>query len=257
MNEPSRPQSATDGGSASVVSKRRHPARRGERAHRDFVTWVALGLLVVVVLAIVTKTTTVTTHDARRADGSTDRHSPLHLHHSDHLASRADPSTKGRRSLTTGVVKQHGSPSRSRTTAKPPSTSTTLPLPTTTTSTEPEHQSTTTWPPPTTPPTTSPTTTSGQLQYSGTLNYPEDVATSIPFSSSSGIAAVRIAWSGGDELVASLRCRGAHDSAPGTHGISISIDGAPGACAAEIALGPGVRSRVAYAMTVLAPSDGS
>jgi hypothetical protein len=257
MTEPSRPQTAAAGGrfdSAGTGGGRR-PERADKRPRRDFVTWVALGLLVVVVLAIVTKTTTVATHDPRRADGRAHLHSPLHLHHSDHVSSTRDP-TAGREPLTTGIVKKHRSTSRSITdpaasTPKPPSTSTTLPLPTTTTSTEPEHPSTTTPP----PPTTAPPTTSGQLQYSGTLSYPEDVGTSIPFSSSSGIAAVRVTWSGGDELVASLRCRGAHDSAPGTHGISISIDGAPGACDAAIALGSGVRSRVAYTITVLAPSE--
>ncbi len=96
----------------------------------------------------------------------------------------------------------------------------------------------------------------GSLQYSGVLSYPEDIATSIPFTSPSGVAAVRVTWHGGSELVAALRCRGAHDSVPGTHGISISIDGSPGACAVAIALASGVRSHVAYAVSVLTPDAG-
>lgn len=106
----------------------------------------------------------------------------------------------------------------------------------------------------TTEPTT--TTTPGLWNYSGVLSYPDDVATSIPFSSASGLAAARVTWSGGEELVAYLRCPGAHESAPGTHGVSISIDGSPGNCVVSVALGPGVRSRVAYAITVVSSSGG-
>ena len=117
------------------------------------------------------------------------------------------------RTPRTAAAQRHLHDSNSGTTDPPASispTTTTSPAATTTTTT-----TTTIEPPRTTTPTKSSSTRQTApdlLQYSGALTYPEDVATSIPFSSADGIAAARVTWSGGAELVASLRCRGAHDS---------------------------------------------
>lgn len=210
--------------------------RGGGRPRRDLVTWVALGLLVAVALAIVSRTTTATPHDSQRTE------TKQSLHRSHKVESTRDPRTKEREPRT-AIAQDHLHGSNWALTDPPATTSTTTTI-------VPPRTTTPTKPSPTRP------TASDLLQYSGALTYPEDVATSIPFSSPNGVAAARITWSGGDELVASLRCRGAHDSAPGTHGISISIDGSPGGCVVAVALAPGVHAPVAYAITVLSPTGG-
>jgi hypothetical protein len=211
--------------------------RSESRSRRELVTWVALGLLVAIVLTILSRTAVAPARDAQQTPPRHRTHAP-----SIEASSTGHPLAAGQIATTQA---RPGSPTdRGRGPTVPTSTT-----PTTTTSIA------RTRPTITTVPATNPTVP-GPLQYSGSLSYPSDVATSIPFSSPSGVAATRITWPGGDELVASLRCRGAHDSAPGTHGISISIDGFPGGCVVTVALGPGDRSRVNYAITVLVPSAG-
>jgi hypothetical protein len=235
MTEPSEPTPAPRHGRADRVGSSGRPIVK-RRSRHDLVAWIAFGLLVVPALAVVSRTTTSTGHDAQR-NGTRlpvgDR--------SRHVLSTPHQATAPQGHKSVVVDKNRHEPKSASTGT---TTSTTSPLATTTT--------TTLVAPPTTTEPPTPTSTPAVLNYSGVLRYPNDVATSIPFSSATGVAATRITWSGGEELVASLRCRGAHDSAPGTHGISISIDGAPGACVVEVALGPRIRSKVRYAITVLA-----
>lgn len=241
MTEPSHPR-PKGGKDTSETAVPRRRGRRTERwRRRDLVTWVALGLLVAIVLGILSKATTAphsSRHvDARRAFGSS---SPRVTSAGDAPTANVAPprraETKGRSDSRPAV----SDPTTTMTTA--PSTSTTL---------KASAAQATAVPPPTTSP-----ATSDQLRYSGALEYPDDIASSIPFASKSGVVAVRVNWSDGNELVASLRCPGAHESAPGTHGISISLDGSPGTCVVSIALGPGVRAHVAYVVTVLADGGG-
>lgn len=222
-----------------MTDRAERPGRHGREGwpRRGFVSWTSFGLLFAVGLTVVSRATTSAVHDAQR-DGArlSVRARSHHVHSERHQ-------TAATHKHTSIVVHAHHSVTKSN-----------LSGPTTTTTPSPSATTTTSAAPPTTttePPTT--TSTPDLLNYSGLLRYPNDVATSIPFSSATGVAATRITWSGGEELVASLRCRGAHDSAPGTHGISISIDGSPGTCVVSVALGPGIRSQVAYAITVLTP----
>lgn len=233
-SQPTAPPRAPGSEEAPLARPRR--GRVARRPRRDLVTWVALGLLVAVVLAIVSKTTT-TTHDPPHADTR-----PTLPSRSDHIARRPDPPAT-RHPLRT-VSPPTRRPDSQPTATDPPTPATTVPATQTTTSTVARP-----------PGTTEPSSTPSQLQYSGVLNYPRDVATSIPFSAPDGVAAARITWSGGVELIGTLRCRGADDSAPGQHGISISIDGSPGTCTVAISLAPGVRAQVAYAVTVFTPGD--
>jgi hypothetical protein len=230
------------------------PRRRGtKRPRRDQVSYVAVGLLVALALTIVSRLTTAPEgHPPRRDPRPTLRSArgrTASTHRSVHDVappkSDVDRIARSERSISDDPTRA----AISTTTKGAPSipTTSTTPTPETTTTISPAPSPTTTTPPP------SLTTADGPLEYSGVLSYPEDIATSIPFSSESGVAAVRVTWRGGGELVASLRCPGAEDSAPGAHGISISIDGSPGTCAVAIALGSGVRARVAYTGSGLAP----
>jgi hypothetical protein len=222
------------------------PGRSPRRARRDHVTWVALGLLVVVALAVVSR---ASTDDPRTHDGA----SAHHRHDRADLVSNDDPATTTSASTPAPLGRKFAtskSPAHDPTTSTSTTTSTTTTTTTTTTSTTAAPATTTT----TTP--APQRSTAGSLQYHGTLSYPSDVATSIPFVSRTGLAAARATWSNGEDLTASLRCRGASESAPGRHGISISVDGAPGTCVVSIALANGARGSVSYTIAVLVPEVG-
>jgi hypothetical protein len=80
------------------------------------------------------------------------------------------------------------------------------------------------------------------------LRYPDDIETSIPFASASGLAAVRASWSGGEALEITLGCGSVVTSGASTHGISLVVAGKPGPCTVSISLGPGQRGTVAYTL---------
>jgi hypothetical protein len=207
-----------------VTDTAERPRRHGREGQprRGLVSLTSFGLLAAVGLTVVSRATTSAAHDAQR-DGTrlsvgTRSH---HVHSTRHH-------TAATHKHAAGTVQALPSVPKSK--LRGPTTST-IRTPSTTTTTSVAPPTTTTEPPTT-------TSTPDLLNYSGVLRYPDDVAASIPFSSATGVAATRITWSGGEELVASLRCRGAHDSAPGTHGISISIDGSPGTCVVAVALDP-------------------
>jgi hypothetical protein len=89
---------------------------------------------------------------------------------------------------------------------------------------------------------------------SGVLRYPDDIATSMPFASPSGLASVRASWRGGEALALTLGCGSAVTNGAGTHGVSLVVAGPPGSCAVSIALGPGQRGSVAYTLDVQTPA---
>jgi hypothetical protein len=85
------------------------------------------------------------------------------------------------------------------------------------------------------------------------LRYPDDIATSFPFASVSGIALVRALWRGGEMLKMTLTCGRATTSGAGAHGVSLVVSGRPGPCTVAIAFGANERGSVSYTLDVQVP----
>lgn len=222
----SRPKDGTRG------SEPADDSGRGARPRRELVGWIALGLLVAVVLTVLSRSSVVsgTTHPKRQT--------------------------------TSDKAAQHNSSSRETTTDPRAATSASPARSSSTASLKTVKAATTTTTPSTTSTTTSTTTTTvaratGPTSLAGTLAYPSDLATTYPFTSPSGLAAVRVRWGGGSELDARLHCPGATTSAPGAHGISLSVTGRAGRCSITVSLASGTRTSVSYLIEVDAPSSGS
>ena len=218
----------------------RPPAGRPSRSRHELVGWIALGLVVAVVLSVVSRSSVLsgTTHAYRPSEAAKIRATPA-----DGLRNARSATT--RRQAPAPTTKNASVKSTHRRTEKPvvsePSPSV-LTIDSTTPTTAlkaPRAQ------------------VDAPLIFSGTLGYPNDLASTLPFSSSSGIAAVRISWTGGSELDARLHCRGTTTSAPGAHGISLSVSGSPGPCAVTVSLAPGTRTTVPFSLDINAPSAAS
>lgn len=85
------------------------------------------------------------------------------------------------------------------------------------------------------------------------LRYPDDIATSFPFASPSGIASVRALWRGGEALEMTLGCGRATTSGSGARGLSLVVAGRPGSCTVSIALAGSQRGSVSYTLDVQVP----
>ncbi len=210
------------------------------RRRRDLVGWVALGLTVTTALALVAR---ASVEPQRRSTGTTT------------TLERTTLTT----TATTRLARTDTVHDQLPTTPKPSSSETvptvvvqpTVPVTVASTPDEPGPSTSVPHLPAPARPVSTPAETPG---LSGTLQYPDDVATSFPFTSSSGLAAVRATWSGGGALEMSLRCGSVTVSGTGTHGISLVVAGHPSSCTVSIALRPDQRGSVAYTLDVQVPS---
>jgi hypothetical protein len=230
------------------TSKPNGPVARSEAGHaarsrHELVGWIALGLVVAVVLTVISRSSVVSG-------------TPIHPDRASALTKSRVPIVSARREHESRRT-SHPRPTVGPTTKIPPGTST----PARTTdrlgfdasppgrTTETTTTTTTT----TTTPTQTPRPQYAPSTISGTLEYPNDLASTFPFSSPTGIAAVQVSWNGGSELDARLHCQGATTSAPGAHGIALSVSGVPGQCSVTVSLAAGTRATVPFTLDVNAP----
>ena len=224
------------------------PSLGAGHRRRDLVAWVALSLVVATVLCVVA-----------RSVGPP--HSVTAAHHPRHAA-QAAPTSRPAGMTKTGRApgRRHEDPGPSTTTTSSLPSATTVPTTVTTTTTVPITTATTTAEvrPATKSPRTRTTKRPGWRAVTtptltGTLRYPDDIETSIPFASASGLAAVRASWRGSEALKITLGCGSVVTSGAGTHGISLVVAGKPGPCTVSLSLGPGQRGTVAYSLRVQVP----
>jgi hypothetical protein len=218
------------------------------RRRRDLVAWVALSLVVATVLCVVARSV-----GPPRA--LTRAHHPGH-------AAQAVPTSRPAGTTGTGSAhrRHHNDPKPSTTTTSSLPADTTIPTATTTTTVVPATT-------PTTTAETRPAAASSRARgtrrrhrrsatstaLAGTLRYPDDIETSIPFTSASGLATVRASWRGGEALQIALGCGSVVTSGAGTHGLSLVVAGTPGPCTVSVSLGPDQRGTVAYTLWVRVP----
>lgn len=87
----------------------------------------------------------------------------------------------------------------------------------------------------------------------GSLEYPDNLAITVPFTSASGVAGMEVTWDGSEQLSATLHCPGDTASQSGTGSISLSVSGQPGNCHVSIALVAASRHGVRYSLRLFAP----
>ena len=224
---------------AAAPSGRPGAATANPRRRRDLVAWIALGLVVATVLTVVARVSvapprhlaaTKPAHQTASLPETSSTTVPVvHKHVRDHV--RTDPGSTQSAPEPTNPIEV------------------TAPVTTVTTST------TLPGPRPSAPKSLA-AGTATPTPLSGELRYPADIATSFPFTSSNGLAAVRATWLGGQALEMTLGCGAAVTSGGGTHGISLVVDGRPGTCTVSIALSPGQRGAVDYTLDVQVPGTG-
>lgn len=210
------------------------------RRHRDLVGWIALGLVVATVLTVVARVSVA---------------QPRHLAAAKPAHQTASPPAT---TSTTILVAYKQARDHVRTEPEPthsapqPTNPVEVAAPVTTVTT-----STTVPSPSPSVPKSAATGTASPTPLVGELHYPADIATSFPFTSSDGLAAVRATWLGGQSLEVTLGCGTAVTSGGGTHGISLVVAGRPGPCTVSIALSPGQHGAVDYTLAVRVPGTGS
>ncbi len=231
------------------------------RRPRDLVAWVALGLAVTTVLTLVARASLDPRPDRGARAPASARALPAATPDSTALLPTKD---RARPDAPTGTTTTVAATPAVRLRQSVATTSTTIPAPA-----DPGESSPTTstaTPPPSGPDTSDrvasdPTGTTGSpaasTGFSGVLRYPEDVATSFPFNSPSGLAAVRAQWQGGEALEMTLGCGQAVTTGGGTHGISLVVAGRPGPCTISIAFGSGEHETVGYTLDIQVPPADS
>jgi hypothetical protein len=231
------------------------------RRRRDLVAWVALGLAVATALTLVARAS----FDPQTGRGrTTSADTRGHTTTSTPVAqlTKKDPAHRDLPIDTTA-----------RTLAESPTTAVPRPVPTTpatiVVSTEPsttDPTTTTSLPRPASPaapdrsashPTATAALAATNPGVSGVLRDPDDIATTLPFTSPSGLAAVRALWQGGATLEVTLRCGAAATSGTGKHGISLVVAGQPGSCSVSIGLTSDEIGTVDYTLDIQVPSADS
>jgi hypothetical protein len=224
------------------------PSLGAGRRRRDRVVWVALSLVVATALSVVAR--------------SVGPPRPVTAAHHPQHAAQAVPTSRPAGTTKTGRAnrRRHDDPKPSPTTTSSlPANTTTATTPTTTTAVPATTATTTAEVRPATAPSRTRDTKRRDRRsattpaLAGMLRYPDDIETSIPFTSASGLAAVRASWRGGEALKITLGCGSVVTSGSGTHGLSLVVAGKPGVCTVSISLGPGQRGTVAYTLRVRVP----
>lgn len=210
------------------------------RRHRDLVAWIALGLVVATVLTVVAR---VSVAPPRHLAATKPAHQTASW--------RETPSTTilATYKQARDHVRTEPGPTQS---APQPTNPVEVAAPVTTVTT-----STTVPSPRPSVPKSRAAGTATPTPIVGELRYPADIATSFPFTSSDGLAAVHATWLGGQSLEVTLGCGTAVTSGGGTHGISLVVAGRPGPCTVSIALSPGQHGAVDYTLAVRVPGTGS
>jgi cytoskeletal protein RodZ len=217
------------------------------RRHRDLVAWIALGLVVATVLTVVARVSVAPPRQLAATKPAHQTASPpetpsttilaAYKQARDHVRTQPEP---------TPSAPQPTNPAEVAAPVTTVTTSTTVPSP------RPSVPS----PRPSVPKSRA-AGTATPTPLVGELLYPADIATSFPFTSSDGLAAVRATWLGGQSLEVTLGCGTAVTSGGGTHGISLVVAGRPGPCTVSIALSPGQHGAVDYTLAIRVPGSGS
>jgi hypothetical protein len=142
----------------------------------------------------------------------------------------------------TTTTEEHGIPA-----APPPSTTTTQPTVAGLVS-DPAAASA---PTASAPSTTQPSVEHTNLTYPGNLQYPDNIAVTLGFSTSPGAVTVTASWNTDDQLQLQVHCDGSPEpSAEGGPGLSVDAQSAGGDCSATLAEPSGVEASLSYEIEV-------
>ncbi len=204
-------------------------------------TWLALGLVVALVLAWTTRAHT----QAARSPAIVAASEPVSRQHISAASSRPHPraSRPSRRPTV-------GNPGAVTVTRRPAATGAAV---TVTTATTPEA------PPPAPPPTTTvaPVPAVRVSSLSGSLSFPNDVATTYFPSAEGGALVVSGSWSASRTLELTLSCGAQAVQSAGAGGARLALPAADGSCRLLVAEPPGATWRANYALEVRAAAPGA